>query len=81
MIPKVGIETITNAELYQQLDFAWQKLLTLSEKHSKGCPNLAELRDDQWFVFCVGSFDCIKLAISPLLDPVVVISQLVPNMR
>lgn len=24
VMPKVGIETITNAELYQQLDFAWQ---------------------------------------------------------
>lgn len=36
--PKVGIETITNAELYQQLDFAWQKLQRLAKKHSKVVP-------------------------------------------
>ncbi|MBV6618772.1 ribonuclease P protein component, partial [Acinetobacter baumannii] len=35
---KVGIETITNAELYQQLDFAWQKLKRLAKKHSKVVP-------------------------------------------
>lgn len=35
VMPKVGIETITNAELYQQLDFAWQKLQRLAKKHSK----------------------------------------------
>lgn len=31
VMPKVGIETITNAELYQQLDFAWQKLQRLAK--------------------------------------------------
>lgn len=35
VMPKVGIEAITNAELYQQLDFAWQKLQRLAKKHSK----------------------------------------------
>ena len=35
VMPKVGIEKITNAELYQQLDFAWQKLQRLAKKHSK----------------------------------------------
>lgn len=38
VMPKVGIETITNAELYQQLDFAWQKLQRLAKKHSKVVP-------------------------------------------
>ncbi|MCY6413764.1 ribonuclease P protein component [Acinetobacter sp. VNH17] len=35
VMPKVGIEAITNQELYQQLDFAWQKLQRLAKKHSK----------------------------------------------
>ena len=35
VMPKVGIEAITNQELHQQLDFAWQKLQRLASKHSK----------------------------------------------
>ena len=34
-MPKVGIEAISNQELHQQLDFAWQKLQRLAKKHSK----------------------------------------------
>ena len=35
VMPKVGIDTIPNAELLQQLQFAWQKLQRLAKKHSK----------------------------------------------
>ncbi len=35
VMPKVGIETIPNAELHQQLQFAWQKLQRLVKKHHK----------------------------------------------
>ncbi|WP_333664025.1 ribonuclease P protein component [Acinetobacter sp.] len=35
VMPKMGIEAISNQELYQQLDFAWQKLQRLAKKHSK----------------------------------------------
>ena len=35
VMPKVGIDTISNQELHQQLDFAWQKLQRLAKKHSK----------------------------------------------
>lgn len=35
VMPKVGIETIPNAELHQQLQFAWQKLQRLANKHKK----------------------------------------------
>ena len=35
VMPKIGIETMTNQELHQQLDFAWQKLQRLAKKHSK----------------------------------------------
>ncbi|OTG79383.1 ribonuclease P protein component [Acinetobacter sp. ANC 4558] len=35
VMPKVGIDAIPNAELYQQLQFAWQKLQRLAKKHSK----------------------------------------------
>ena len=35
VMPKIGIDTIPNAELHQQLQFAWQKLQRLAKKHSK----------------------------------------------
>jgi len=35
VMPKVGIEAISNQELHQQLDFAWQKLQRVAKKHSK----------------------------------------------
>ena len=35
VMPKVGIEAVPNAELHQQLQFAWQKLNRLAKKHSK----------------------------------------------
>jgi ribonuclease P protein component len=35
VMPKMGIDTIPNAELHQQLQFAWQKLQRLAKKHSK----------------------------------------------
>ena len=35
VMPKIGIEAISNEELHQQLDFAWQKLQRLAKKHSK----------------------------------------------
>ncbi len=39
VMPKVGIETVPNAELYQQLQFAWHKLQRLAKKHSKIAPS------------------------------------------
>ena len=39
VMPKVGIETVTNSELHQQLQFAWQKLNRLAKKHSKIAPS------------------------------------------
>ncbi|EPF81712.1 ribonuclease P protein component [Acinetobacter rudis] len=33
VMPKVGIETISNAELHQQLQMAWLKLQRLAKKH------------------------------------------------
>ena len=38
IMPKIGIETVSNAELHQQLQFAWQKLNRLAKKHSKIAP-------------------------------------------
>ncbi|EZQ02159.1 MULTISPECIES: ribonuclease P protein component [unclassified Acinetobacter] len=35
VMPKVGIESIPNAELHKQLQFAWQKLQRLVKKHHK----------------------------------------------
>ena len=35
VMPKVGIESIPNAELHKQLHFAWQKLQRLVKKHHK----------------------------------------------
>ena len=35
VMPKMGIDTISNAELHQQLQFAWQKLQRLVKKHHK----------------------------------------------
>ncbi len=35
VMPKVGIEAVPNAELHQQLEFAWQKLQRLAKKHQK----------------------------------------------
>ena len=39
VMPKVGIDTVSNAELHQQLQFAWQKLQRLAKKHSKIAPS------------------------------------------
>ena len=39
VMPKSGIEAIPNAELHQQLQFAWQKLQRLAKKHSKIAPS------------------------------------------
>lgn len=39
VMPKVGIEAIPNAELQQQLQFAWQKLQRLANKHKKIAPS------------------------------------------
>ena len=39
VMPKVGIETVTNSELHQQLQFAWQKLQRIAKKHSKIAPS------------------------------------------
>ena len=39
VMPKMGIEAIPNAELYQQLQFAWQKLQRLAKKHPKIAPS------------------------------------------
>jgi ribonuclease P protein component len=39
VMPKVGIDTIPNAELHQQLQFAWQKLQRIAKKHSKIVPS------------------------------------------
>ncbi|WP_122901801.1 ribonuclease P protein component [Acinetobacter sp. B51(2017)] len=39
VMPKMGIEAVPNAELYQQLQFAWQKLQRLAKKHSKIAPS------------------------------------------
>lgn len=35
VMPKMGIDSIPNAELHQQLQFAWQKLQRLVKKHHK----------------------------------------------
>ena len=35
VMPKLGIDAITNQELHQQLEFAWQKLQRLAKKHCK----------------------------------------------
>ncbi len=35
VMPKMGIEAVPNAELHQQLQFAWQKLQRLAKKHQK----------------------------------------------
>jgi len=34
-MPKIGIEDISNAELHQQLQIAWQKLQRQVKKHRK----------------------------------------------
>ena len=39
VMPKVGIEAIPNAELQQQLQFAWQKMQRLAKKHNKIAPS------------------------------------------
>ena len=39
VMPKLGIEAVPNAELHQQLQFAWQKLQRLAKKHSKIAPS------------------------------------------
>ena len=39
IMPKMGIEAVPNAELYQQLQFAWQKLQRLAKKHPKIAPS------------------------------------------
>ena len=35
VMPKVGIEAVPNAELFQQLQFAWLKLQRIVKKHHK----------------------------------------------
>jgi ribonuclease P protein component len=35
IMPKVGIESVSNVELHKQLQFAWQKLQRLAKKHHK----------------------------------------------
>ena len=35
VMPKVGIEAVPNAELFQQLEFAWSKLQRIVKKHQK----------------------------------------------
>lgn len=40
VMPKMGIEAVPNAELHQQLQFAWQKLQRLAKKHQKIAPSL-----------------------------------------
>ena len=39
VMPKMGIDTVPNAELHQQLQFAWQKLQRLAKKHSQIAPS------------------------------------------
>ena len=39
VMPKHGIEAVPNAELHQQLQFAWQKLQRIAKKHSKTAPS------------------------------------------
>jgi ribonuclease P protein component len=39
VMPKIGIDTVPNAELHQQLQFAWQKLQRLAKKHSQIAPS------------------------------------------
>lgn len=39
LMPKIGIEAVPNAELQQQLQFAWQKLQRLAKKHNKIAPS------------------------------------------
>ena len=39
VMPKNGIDAVPNAELHQQLQFAWQKLNRLAKKHSKIAPS------------------------------------------
>ena len=42
VMPKIGIDTISNAELHQQLQFAWQKLQRLVIKHHKIAPSSSQ---------------------------------------
>ncbi|ENV35587.1 ribonuclease P protein component [Acinetobacter gerneri] len=35
VMPKIGIEAVSNAELHQQLQFAWHKLQRQAKKHHK----------------------------------------------
>ena len=35
VMPKIGIEAVSNADLHQQLEFAWQKLLRQAKKYQK----------------------------------------------
>ncbi len=35
VMPKQGIDAVANAELHQELQFAWQKLQRLAKKHLK----------------------------------------------
>ncbi len=35
VMPKVGVDTVSNAELHQQLQFAWQKVTTSRQKAFK----------------------------------------------
>ena len=35
VMPKMGIDTVSNDELFQQLQFAWSKLQRIVKKHHK----------------------------------------------
>lgn len=39
VMPKVGVDTISNVELHLQLQSAWQKMQRLAKKHSKIVPS------------------------------------------
>jgi ribonuclease P protein component len=38
VMPKTGIEAVSNDEFHQQLQFAWQKLQRIARKHSRIAP-------------------------------------------
>ena len=42
VMPKMGVDAISNAELHQQLQFAWQKLQRLVQKHHKTVTSSAQ---------------------------------------
>jgi ribonuclease P protein component len=52
-MPKLGIETVSNAELHSAIQFAWQKLQRLAQKHQNTI-SPHKNRDDQWYLSCIG---------------------------